>query len=166
MLSLADLQEAKPPWVILVAREAEPSLPGLTVRAVDSARMRSTPALFSEFAAELEFPRYFGRNWDAFEECLLDLSWLPPGPYAVVVEHAAELLADAPPEEFALFIRLIENVATQWALPVGRGERWDRPAVAFHLVLQEAPHRCDALRTRVQDAGTEVEDLDPGSDPT
>lgn len=49
-------------------------------------------ALFAEFKRQLKFPSYFGRNWDAFEECLTDLEWLPGCSYVIVVragEHWA-----------------------------------------------------------------------------
>jgi RNAse (barnase) inhibitor barstar len=42
-------------------------------------------ALLDLLARELNFPDYFGENWDALEECLRDLSWLPEGP--VVLNH-------------------------------------------------------------------------------
>ncbi len=32
--------------------------------------------LLTVLAHGLEFPKYFGWNWDAFEECLRDLSWI------------------------------------------------------------------------------------------
>ena len=43
--------------------------------------------LFRCFASTLRFPGYFGGNWDAFRECLLDLSWLDPPPRRIFVIH-------------------------------------------------------------------------------
>lgn len=42
-------------------------------------------ALLRFIAKELNFPDYFGENWDALEECLRDLSWRPAG--QVVMDH-------------------------------------------------------------------------------
>lgn len=41
------------------------------------AGMRAKQKILGVFADRLRFPFYFGWNWDAFEECLHDLSWLP-----------------------------------------------------------------------------------------
>lgn len=43
-----------------------------------------------ELVAEvLSFPAYHRPNWDSFEECLLDLSWLSSGPRVLVCTGAA-----------------------------------------------------------------------------
>jgi len=48
---------------------------GLTVEV--PARIHSKTTLLEILGIGLEFPDYYGVNWDAFEECIRDLSWLP-----------------------------------------------------------------------------------------
>ncbi|HUE71888.1 MAG TPA: barstar family protein [Pirellulaceae bacterium] len=49
-----------------------------------SAGIRSKQKLLAILADRLRFPAWTGRNWDALEESLRDLSWLPPGSVALV----------------------------------------------------------------------------------
>ena len=49
------------------------------------AGVRSKQKLLAILADKLHFPGYFGGNWDALEECLGDLSWLPAGQGVVIV---------------------------------------------------------------------------------
>jgi hypothetical protein len=56
------------------------------VRISVPARIASKEELLTKLASHLFFPDYFGGNWDAFEECLRDLSWLSVG--RVVLIHA------------------------------------------------------------------------------
>lgn len=43
---------------------------------VDGNKMVNKEVFFSFISKELNFPDYFGRNWDALDECLQDLEWL------------------------------------------------------------------------------------------
>jgi RNAse (barnase) inhibitor barstar len=66
-------------WVPSIA--AEPlsrsiSASGGRCFCLDGARMTEPQLLMQEFAKQLEFPDYFGHNWDALEDCLADLGWL------------------------------------------------------------------------------------------
>jgi hypothetical protein len=47
----------------------------LDVVSVDLRGVKAKRGLLDAFAAALEFPRWFGGNWDALEDCLGDLSW-------------------------------------------------------------------------------------------
>ncbi|MDZ4819823.1 MAG: barstar family protein [Planctomycetota bacterium] len=50
--------------------------------------VRSKEKLLARYQQSLEFPPYFGENWDALEECLLDLSWLPKS--GVLIWHQSD----------------------------------------------------------------------------
>ena len=51
---------------------------------VDGRGMNDRMDLFDQFGSVLEFPSWFGGNWDAFADCLQDLSWLPASGYVVL----------------------------------------------------------------------------------
>lgn len=108
---------------------------GGVVRRFDGLRMRDAAGLHAEFARELAFPHYYGRNWSALEDCLDDLEWLPAPAYLLVVESAQDLLADEPDERVGLLGDLLLRVARQWGQAVDEGGRFDRRAVPFHVVL-------------------------------
>jgi RNAse (barnase) inhibitor barstar len=65
-------------------------------RLVDGASMGDRDGLFDEFAAALEFPSWFGRNWDAFLDCLRDLSWLRGRGVIVLWRRAGTFASVAP----------------------------------------------------------------------
>jgi RNAse (barnase) inhibitor barstar len=56
---------------------------------VDGRWMSDRNGVFDQFSAALEFPSWFGRNWDAFADCLKDLSWLPAPGYVVLWRRGA-----------------------------------------------------------------------------
>ncbi|MFB6448777.1 barstar family protein [Bradyrhizobium tunisiense] len=59
--------------------------PDATIRANVPRNIAHKTALLVTIATQLRFPNYFGGNWDALEECICDLSWLPTG--LVLVKH-------------------------------------------------------------------------------
>ncbi|MDI1466323.1 barstar family protein [Catellatospora sp. KI3] len=79
---------ALPRWLDL---RAEPAPTG--DRTVDGQACRTRAGLFAEFARALDFPPHFGRNWDAFADCLRDAVRADP---VVAVGRAGHLLAAEP----------------------------------------------------------------------
>jgi len=106
--------------------------PGFLARTIDGRRGKTKAGLLAEFARALEFPSDSGRNWDAFEELLADLEWLPAKGYLLIVRHADQLLT-RDPEDYDVFIDILRGVAEEWATP-RQGEP-KRPAVPFHVCL-------------------------------
>ncbi len=70
-------------------------------------KMRNKAAVFDEFAAALQFPCYFGENWDAFEECLRDIAIdVPDGPGRLVILKSEELLAESSERDWETFFAI------------------------------------------------------------
>jgi hypothetical protein len=138
MTASAQLRSIKPPWVHLVVLDAgeKPAPlavpPEFTVRTIDGRRGSTKRGLLSEIARAFEFPADSGRNWDALEELLADLEWLPAKGYLLILTHADQLLKDDP-ADYETFIDIAKGVGKEWAT-AQRGES-ARPACAFHVCL-------------------------------
>ena len=61
---------------------------------LDGSKMRSIDRLFAEYQQRFSFPDYFGWNWNAFDECLGDLRWLPARKYVTIISHADQVLSN------------------------------------------------------------------------
>jgi len=72
--------------------------------------IRSKQKLFSIYATALRFPKYFGWNWDALEECLNDLSWLPPDQKVVIVHE--DLPFGTGGENRAIYLDVLRRMAS------------------------------------------------------
>jgi len=42
-------------------------------------------------SAAMDFPPYFGYNWDAFEECIRDLAWAPAQGYVLLYDRVWQM---------------------------------------------------------------------------
>lgn len=43
---------------------------------IDCKNISTKEDLFNKFSKTLQFPSYFGKNWDAFNECFWDMEWI------------------------------------------------------------------------------------------
>ncbi len=64
-------------------------------------------------AEAMHFPAYFGRNWDAFEECVTDLAWAPAPGYVLLYDKMARF-ANAQPKEWATARSILESSIDYW----------------------------------------------------
>ncbi|HEY9618128.1 MAG TPA: barstar family protein [Microcoleaceae cyanobacterium] len=64
-------------------------------------------------AQAMEFPQHFGLNWDALEDCLTDLDWLPAKGYVVLYEQP-ELFAQSEPIEWSTTLEIFQAAIEYW----------------------------------------------------
>ena len=74
---------------------------------------RDKNAFLGAIAKALHFPDYFGHNWDAFYDCLLDLQH-GNGAGTLLVLRDASGFARAEPEEFAAAAAAMQDAADYW----------------------------------------------------
>jgi hypothetical protein len=69
--------------------------------------------LLKSIAAALEFPDWFGANWDALEDCLSDLSWSKADGHVLLFEQAK------PGDDLGVLIDVLRSSAE---FSAGRGK--------------------------------------------
>lgn len=80
--------------------------------------------LFSILSNALEFPEYFGGNWDSTEECLCDLEWLPAKGYVLLLLNSEYMWRGA--------TYTAGNLVSIW---LSVAQRWGEEETPFHLVF-------------------------------
>ena len=157
-MKLDALLRSREPWLhVLLAGESdagdalwalERSSEKRTVcRVVRGHKATTKPAFFDECAAAWQFPYYFGENWDAFEECMTDLQWLPAEAYVFCVTQAVHLLEKEPSDRQHRLLLVLQRIAKEW----GQSTR-SRRAPVFHVLLQCTAEEKPSLDQRLQAA--------------
>ena len=79
----------------VVFTDEAPELDGFEILTIEGDSIESKEELLDAIAEGFGFPDWFGRNWDALEECLRDLDAVNDG-YALVISDATTLWAERP----------------------------------------------------------------------
>jgi hypothetical protein len=131
MMFASDFVEPKCNFVRMVSSSAdvgavrsELARLGVFCAEIDGSRIDSEESLFLEIGRALQFPDYFGQNWDALIDCLRDLGWMAAIGCVVFVRDAATAFRRAP-SAMARFVETCGDAAAFW-------REHEQP---FHLVL-------------------------------
>ena len=89
---------------------------GWATARVDLTDAHDKEAVLAAFADSLQFPDWFGRNWDALEDMLRDLAWWPSGTRGrlVALRGGSVVTADGGAVRETL-LDVLESAVTHWA---------------------------------------------------
>ena len=119
----------------LATLEAEAQEQGWQLFHLDGSTIQDKASFLAAAKTAFAMPSYVGRNWDAFEEAVNDLSWAPAAGYVVVYDDAANLDEhDAPALRTA-----VDILATA-------ADNWRAEGKPFYVVVRNAG-RTDAAIT-------------------
>lgn len=131
----AHLQNATAPWssLLVIPRGTTATTlvkppAGFALRVVQGRKCRTPTGVFNEFARALGFPDYCGRNWDALEECLTDLEWIPAKGYVVLINDAQSVIPDDE-EEYETLLEVFNDVGEAWS----KGQTTNGRRAPFHV---------------------------------
>lgn len=82
---------------------------------LDGTELKSKAELFRRLSQAMKFPDYFGSNWDALEECLNDLEWLPAKGYIIQLKNADTFMKSCP-SDFEVFTQIVESASSSWKI--------------------------------------------------
>ena len=111
-------------------------IPGLKVYFLNGKKMRTYKMFYRELKKEYSLPDYFGKNFDALEECLSDETIFEGTAFLTILFNAENVLDKETDEGFNLFYKTLNDVSDTWAKPIAIGEWWDRSAKPFHVIMQ------------------------------
>jgi Barstar (barnase inhibitor) len=79
---------------------------------VDLHNARDKAAFLLACARQLEFPSHFGHNWDAFSDCMNDVSW-QAAPGCVIVFANVDFLERHAPDVLATALEILRTAAAE-----------------------------------------------------
>jgi RNAse (barnase) inhibitor barstar len=89
------------------------SAAGCLVLRADLAAVRDKEKMLDCIAKALRFPEWFGHNWDALADSLMDMGWLPAAGYVVILDHCDGIHGRAE-SDFVKLVQVFQDAADTW----------------------------------------------------
>ena len=86
---------------------------GCLVQRVDLAQVRNKNEMLDAIGKALGFPEWFGHNWDALNDCLLDMGWRPAEGYVTLLDHCDGIHGRAE-ADFVSLMQTFQSAAEEW----------------------------------------------------
>lgn len=86
---------------------------GLAIFHLDLKDAGTKQGFLKAIAGVFRFPDYFGENWDALADCLIDLAWCKSKGYVILIENAEGFTATSP-QEMSTACNIMEDAASHW----------------------------------------------------
>ncbi len=99
---------------------------GLNYSVIDTKKVADKASFLKAIARSLDFPAYFGMNWDALSECLTDLSWKPASGYVIVFTNFRVVR-----ENLGSDIKILEKIFDS------SSQFWKKQGIGFYIILSE-----------------------------
>lgn len=125
-----------------------PAHPKWDILRVRGNKCADDSCFFDELSAALQFPFYFGENWDATWECITDLNWLRGSSFLIIFDSAEHLLSKSD-RGFRILLEVLSDAHDRWHRETADFVAQGRRPIAFQSVLACDPEAVDSLTQRM-----------------
>ena len=87
------------------------SLPEVAIRTIHGHQCETEGKVLDHFGEVLGFPDYYGRNWDAFTECVRDHEFTPRVSTVLILDRFERLMQRERRSRHEIFARIMNDVA-------------------------------------------------------
>lgn len=91
---------------------------------IDGRNINNKADFLTKIADVMNFPDYFGKNWDALQDCMTDLDWSQESQYLIIYEYWQNFADQAPADWQILQDILLEAIAY-----------WQERQIRFNVLL-------------------------------
>ena len=86
---------------------------GVRLFYIDGSIVKNKADFLQAVAHTMAFPKHFGSNWDALEDCLTDLDWLNGDRFILLYEQP-EMFAQGEPAEWLVALDILRSAVAYW----------------------------------------------------
>jgi RNAse (barnase) inhibitor barstar len=109
---------------------------------IDGKNISRKEQFLNHAATVMHFPKGFGHNWDALEECLTDLEWVDGDGYLIYYDHIDGLLGEHP-DQFETLVEILRDSVASW--------KEDGEAMVVLMAGAKAPKGVTKLKAGTED---------------
>lgn len=120
-------------------------------------KCKTLNGLYDEFSAVLQFPYYFGENWDAFNDCLNDLDWIAADAFVLCISNA-ENITHLGKSDFVYLLELLSTSAKEWESGRECGAH-STPPTPFKILFHCEKSKFEGFSLILRDMGIRLETL-------
>lgn len=124
---------------------------------IDGNNCVNISSLFDEFSRKMRFSDYFSDNWNSFDECINDLSWLEVEKYLISINDADKVLL-GDDGNFEAFIEILYDTCVEWEEGREYGELVTVPT-PFHVVFHCTVDKENYIIERIRHIGMDKIDI-------
>lgn len=81
---------------------------------INGNNIKNKETFLKEFSEKFRFPEYFGFNWDAFSDCITDLSWLNSENGFLIIYENFNNFRNNNPDEWKIANEILFETMDYW----------------------------------------------------